>query len=37
MGNVEIKVSGSILIYRIFDIAWDIDLRKLAGVQASEH
>lgn len=29
MGDNGLKVSGSILIYRLYDVAWDIDLRKV--------
>lgn len=29
MGESELKVSGGILIYRLYDVAWDIDLKKV--------
>jgi len=29
MEDCALRVSGSILIYRIYDVAWDIDLRKV--------
>lgn len=29
MKETDIKVSGSILIYRLYDVAWDIDLAKV--------
>jgi hypothetical protein len=29
MADDRIKVSGSILIYRLYDVAWDIDLKKV--------
>jgi hypothetical protein len=29
MGDKGPRVSGGILIYRLYDVAWDIDLRKV--------
>ena len=29
MKETDMKVSGSILIYRLYDVAWDIDLAKV--------
>ncbi len=29
MGHAELTFTGSILIYRLYDVAWDIDLKKV--------
>lgn len=36
MGNSDLKITGAVLVYRLYDVAWDIDLLKVEE-RAREH